>query len=169
MIEKSAKLSPDRKYRYLLSRIWKPSKGIALFVCLNPSTADENIDDPTIRRCIRFAESWGYGGMKMVNLFALRSTDPKVLYSSIDPIGPENSEYIGIESEMASVTVAAWGVHGSILGRGEDVLNHVLDAPHYLALTKDGFPKHPLYLRKDLKPKPFNQPLVPTQKAGRHS
>ena len=117
MIERSAILSPDRQYRYLLSRIWNPPKGFALFVCLNPSTADENTDDPTIRRCIRFAGSWGYGGMKMVNLFALRSANPKALYSRDDPIGPENSKYIGIESETALVTIAAWGVHGVYMDR----------------------------------------------------
>lgn len=92
----------------------------------------------------------------MVNLFALRSANPKALYSRDDPIGPENSKYIGIESETALVTIAAWGVHGVYMDRDKDVLN-VLDRPHYLALTKDGHPRHPLRLRKDLKPIPFNQ------------
>jgi hypothetical protein len=157
MMEKGAIFSPGRKYRYLLSRIWKPSKGVALFVCLNPSTADANFDDPTIRRCIRFSDSWGYGGMKMVNLFALRSTDPKALYDCEDPIGPENDEYIGYESEIAAITIIAWGVHGAFMNRGEETLNSNLFDPHFLALTKDGHPRHPLYLKKDLRPIPWGK------------
>lgn len=93
--------------------------------------------------------------MKMLNIFAFRSTDPRKLYKCDDPIGPENSEYLGIESECASITVAAWGVHGAFMDRGRDVLNNILDRPHYLALTKDGYPKHPLYLKKSLKPIPY--------------
>lgn len=157
MIEKTAAFSPLRRYRYLLTRIWKPAKGFALFVCLNPSTADENVEDPTIRRCIKFAEFWGYGGMKMVNIFAYRSTDPKALYSCRSPIGPENDEYIARESAIAGVTVAAWGVHGSFMDRGNIVMGRLLYRPHYLELTKDGHPRHPLYLKKNLRPLPFRR------------
>lgn len=156
MIEKSAIFSPCRKYRFVLERHWKRVNGYALFVCLNPSTADENIDDPTIRRCIRFADSWGYGGMVMCNIFSLRSTDPKALYhqSLIEPIS-ENYQYIELYSRNAEVTIAAWGVHGKLMGRGKRVLRDILKNPHYLELTKHGYPKHPLYLKKTLTPRQF--------------
>lgn len=156
MIEKSAIFSPCRKYRFTLERHWKREKGFALFVCLNPSTADENIDDPTIRRCIRFSETWGYGGLVMCNIFSLRSTDPKALYtqSLIEPIS-ENYNYIEKYSKFAGITIAAWGNHGDLNSRGETVLRSFLKKPYHLGLTKSGQPKHPLYLRSNTKPQPF--------------
>jgi hypothetical protein len=152
MMDKSAIFAPCRRYRYTLSRIWSTKKPFALFVCLNPSTADENSDDPTVRRCIRFADSWGYGGLVVANIFAYRSTDPKALYGLADPIGPENDKFIKSMSRRAGLTVAAWGVHGAYLDRGVFVFKNLLTDPHHLALTKNGHPKHPLYLRKDLRP-----------------
>jgi hypothetical protein len=150
MMNKGAIFSPCRKYRYTLTRIWTDKKPFALFVCLNPSTADENKDDPTIRRCIRFAESWGYGGLVMCNLFAYRSTDPKALYQIDHKVGPmvENWNYVKVQSQEAGVTVAAWGVHGTLKDAGGYALKELLSNPHYLALTKGGHPKHPLYLKK---------------------
>lgn len=155
MIDKSAIFSPDRKYRYTLNRIWNRKKGHVLFVCLNPSTADENVDDPTIRRCIRFAESWGYGGMVMCNLFALRSTDPKILYVHEAPNGMLNNFHIEHEDNLADITVAAWGMHGALMNRGPNVARLYLARPMCLSLTKNGHPRHPLYLKKNLKPVPF--------------
>lgn len=93
---KDAILSEDRKYRYILSRTWDETKPTVLFIGLNPSTADENEDDPTIRRCIIFAKSWGYGGLIMANLFAFRTTNPQGLYSEKNPVGSENDYYIPI-------------------------------------------------------------------------
>lgn len=148
---KNAIFSPNRKYRYMLSRIWLPSKGLACFVCLNPSTADEKTDDPTIRRCIQFADSWGYGGIVMVNLFAFRATKPKQLFLEREPIGFENDHYINNESGFARITIAAWGVAGKYQHRDKAVMPLLTD-PHYLTLTKDGHPGHPLFLKKDLKP-----------------
>lgn len=154
MMDKSAIFSPCRKYRYSLHRIWNENKPYCLFCCLNPSTATEIIDDPTVRRCIRFSFDWGYGGMVMSNIFAYRSTDPAGLKIPEDPIGPENDQYLKTLSAGAGITVAAWGIHGNYLNRGKTVLSFLKD-PHYLKLTKGGIPNHPLYLRSDLKPKQF--------------
>ena len=153
MIEKTAIFSPCRTYRYSLSRIWITAKPFVLFVCLNPSTADENTDDPTIRRCIRYADSWGYGGMVMCNLYAYRSTDPKILTNIPDPVGPDNDKYLSLNSMQADKTILAWGTNA----REDRVITamKILTNRHYLKLTKDGCPGHPLYLKKNLKPTPY--------------
>jgi len=122
-----------------------------MFIGLNPSTADENNDDPTVRRCIRYAFDWGYGGLCMANIFAFRATDPVEMKRAADPIGPENDKYLIELSEGAGIVVIAWGNHGSFHDRGNQVLK-LLDDFFYLGLTKSKQPKHPLYLRKDLKP-----------------
>ena len=155
-IEAGAEFSLDRIYRYSLWRFWKKDKGYAAFVCLNPSTADEFTDDPTIRRCINYAESWGYGGMIMLNLFAYRATDPIKLYSAKDPIGPDNDFHLRSASSKAKVTIAAWGTHGGYLGRDNAVMS-MLTAPKCLGITKEGYPKHPLYLKKGLKPAQYGE------------
>jgi hypothetical protein len=115
---------------------------------LNPSTATEHDDDPTIRRCIDFAKRWGYGGLEVGNLFALRSTDPAILRYFGDPIGPKNDEVLIGICHRAAFVVAAWGVHGKLRGRGGQVLrllgNH--KAIHSLGLTEEGQPRHPLYV-----------------------
>lgn len=89
-MKKSAILSDDRKYRYSLSRVWDESKNKVMFIGLNPSTADETEDDPTIRRCINFAKSWGYVGLEMTNLFAFRATAPKDMKNTKEPIETVN-------------------------------------------------------------------------------
>lgn len=148
----SAVFSEDRKYRYLLIRQWDDDKPFMGLIALNPSTADETNDDPTIRRCIGFAKSAGYGALFMGNIFAFRSTDPKKLLSVRDPVGPENNQWLKYISDESEIVVAAWGTHGKLRGRGEEVKNS-LDKLYVLGLTKGGFPKHPLYLPKTLKPK----------------
>lgn len=148
---KTAAISNDLKYRYELTRVWDSSKPLVAFIGLNPSTADDKIDDPTIRRCIGFAKTWGFGGLIMGNIHALRSTDPKALYHSEDPTGIMNDAYLMSIKSRALITVAAWGVHGELQGRGEKV-KKLLEYCYVLGLTKDGHPKHPLYLKKDLKP-----------------
>jgi hypothetical protein len=150
----SAEFSPCRTYRYLLTRKWDVRKYSAMFIGLNPSTADENIDDPTIRRCIQYAKDWGYGGLIMANLFAFRATDPSVMMDADDPIGSDNDYWLRDAASRAGIGVAAWGVHGKLLKRNQHVLNMV-PGLHYLRLTKDGHPGHPLYLPKNLKPIPF--------------
>ena len=151
----AAILSPCRTYRYSLTREW--GSGIAvLFVGLNPSTADETSDDPTIRRCIGFAREWGYARLHMANLFAFRSTDPSGMKNASDPIGPENDMHLLALANDSALTVAAWGTHGTFGGRHSTV-RKMLPRLHYLRLTKDGHPGHPLYLPKSLRPIEWKQ------------
>jgi len=154
---KSAVFSEDRAYRYQLTRTWDETNAdICAFIGLNPSTADETEDDPTIRRCIDFARQWGHGGLIMLNLFAFRATDPKVMKAAADPIGPENIFKILEGCERSSRVVAAWGVHGSHMGMGRRVAKLMQPRLECLGTTKAGHPRHPLYLRKDTKPAAFN-------------
>ncbi len=151
MMQKTAMFSDDRIYRYSLSRIWNERKGVVAFIGLNPSTADENVDDPTITRCIRFTDSWGYGGITMVNLFAFRATNPKDMKAAKDPVGPSNDLELMRADFCSDLVILAWGIHGDFLNRNKKVLSYLRE-PHCLALTKAGQPRHPLYLSKDLKP-----------------
>lgn len=149
--------SPCRSYRYALWREWIGGEGYAMFVGLNPSTADETQDDPTIRRCIAFAKAWGYAGLCMTNLFAFRATDPKDMKAAADPVGPDNNKHLGMLAQRAGVVVAAWGANGTHRGRDAEVRAMLDQALHCLALTKDGHPGHPLYLPKTLKPVEFKR------------
>lgn len=122
-----------------------------MIVGLNPSTADEVKDDPTLTRCINFAKSWGYGGVCMTNLFAYRATDPKDMKAQNDPIGAENDIWLNKLANDAGIVVAAWGNDGSYLGRSNMVVE-MLPNLHYLKMNKSGEPAHPLYLKADLIP-----------------
>jgi hypothetical protein len=120
------------------------------FIGLNPSTADETEDDPTIRRCIGFAKRWGFDGMCMLNLFALRATDPNEMKRHPDPVGPDNDECLRRGVHLFSKTVACWGVHGSHRNRHYGILGLFgLAQLWHLGLTQAKQPKHPLYLRSD--------------------
>lgn len=148
-----ATLSPCRKYRYALWRRWEPQAPYALFVGLNPSTADEYTDDPTIRRCKRFASDWGYGGLCVANLFALRATNPADMIAHSDPVGPDNNAWLEHLANNASAVILAWGAKGSHRGRNRECENIL--ARHYpkcLGKTKAGHPRHPLYIRADATP-----------------
>lgn len=155
-----AEFSHDREHRYTLERYWwaDPPRPAVAFIGLNPSTADEVQDDPTVRRCIRYAKAWGYGGMIMLNIFGLRSTDPKQLYYSQRPIGMLNDHFIKatVNREDVKLVVACWGNHGALRSRGWDVRQLVAREGkliyHLGELTKFGEPRHPLYLKADLKP-----------------
>ena len=149
----SATISACGTYRYTLDRWWGNDGVSAVFVMLNPSTADADQDDPTIRRCLGFARAWQCDYLTVVNLFALRSTDPAALLAHPDPIGPENDDAIMKAVACADYVVAAWGVHGSIRGRGVAVRQLILKPLRCLGLTKSGHPRHPLYVRAD-------QPLI---------
>lgn len=152
-----ATFSPCRTWRYRLERRWSAGP-TAAFILLNPSTADETNDDPTIRRCIGYAKGWGYGGLVLGNIFALRSTDPKGLYSHPDPVGPDNDRVLAEIAREADRIVCGWGTHGAFTGRGGAVLRVIREAgatPLALKLTSAGHPGHPLYLRSDLEPRPF--------------
>jgi hypothetical protein len=145
VMQGSAVFSPCRTWRYALARRWAPDGQPVMFVALNPSTADETLDDPTVRRCIGFAKRWGFPAMLMLNAFALRSTDPRALYSAADPVGPENDTWLLAMRQTAARCVVCWGAHGALLDRGTEVVQLV--APVFsFGFTKDGFPKHPLYL-----------------------
>ncbi|MBI5422211.1 DUF1643 domain-containing protein [Candidatus Peregrinibacteria bacterium] len=150
-MNQGATFSPDRKHRYTLWRIWDEKKPYAMFVGLNPSTADETQNDPTVTRCIGYAKKWGYGGLYMMNIFAFRSTDPKKLRLVRDPIGEKNDHWIKRIAREAGIVVAAWGNHGLFLDRSKAVLE-LIPHPHCLKLNKNGEPCHPLYLASDLMP-----------------
>lgn len=132
---------------------------MALFVGLNPSIADETKNDPTQRRCMRFAYDWGFSGYFMGNIFGLVSTNPDGLKTTADPIGLETSEYLQSMTRLSDLVVVCWGVHGSLLGRGEHMLKilQAIKLVYHLGLNQDGSPKHPLYLRADTKPSLYNQ------------
>jgi hypothetical protein len=121
-----------------------------MLVGLNPSTADEETDDHTIRRCIGFAKSWGYGGIYMLNLFAFRATQPADMKKAEDPVGPDNDNLLAAYQITTAKTVACWGTHGSYLGRDKSVTSF-MGALYCLGTTRDGHPKHPLRLRADTK------------------
>ena len=148
-VERGAYLSKDRVYRYSLWRYWG-AQSPAMFIGLNPSTADETQDDPTIRRCMNFAKSWGCGGIVMTNLFAFRATDPKLLKAATDPIGPENDEILDDVAAECEFRIACWGVHGTHLCRDIAVAGMMRPLKCF-GTTKDGHPKHPLYLPKTSK------------------
>jgi hypothetical protein len=150
----NATLSKCRKYRYALWRTWDDSKSYAMFIGLNPSTADETTDDPTIRRCITFARTWGYGGLCMVNLFAYRATEPSNMKTAIDPIGPENDTWLKKLAKNAGVIIAAWGNDGIFLNRSSDVKLMLPDLM-CLKLNKSGEPVHPLYQPNNSMPTPM--------------
>lgn len=154
-VESAAVISDDQQYRYSLTRRWGAGPD-ATFIMLNPSTADASQDDPTIRRCIGFAKREGCASLTVVNLFAYRATDPRALLDVDDPRGPDNVLHIERAVAGSSIAIAAWG---SFLWQNRKRLRppaFVLDlAVDLLCLgtTKDGEPRHPLYVRGD-------QPLV---------
>lgn len=150
-IARTAILSPDGRYRYRLTRWWESGyHRRCVFVMLNPSTADANIDDPTIRRCMSFARREGYGGIEVVNLFAMRTTRPVHLKEAADPVGPENNSYLRSALIGHSMVIAAWGAHkmAAIPGRALAAMANGAPPLHCLGTTKDGSPRHPLYLKE---------------------
>lgn len=166
LTESYAHISHDGDYRYTLGRRWsgEDGDGTAVFVMLNPSTADASVDDPTIRRCIGFAKSFGCGGLHVVNLYAYRAKKPADLRLAADPIGPENDEVLRATFLTAygegSPVVAAWGSNADPL-RAEFVSLLAQAAGISLAalgVTKRGAPRHPLYLRSDAPLTPWRMP-----------
>lgn len=138
---------PTGRYRYRVWRSWEPALPTVTFIMLNPSTADASHDDPTIRRCLSFARSWGFGRLDVVNLCAYRATSPAVLLAADDPFGPENGQHLLAALTNADLVVAAWGNHGRVFtpppfGR----------AVHHLGLTKLAQPRHPLYVHGETRP-----------------
>jgi len=142
--------SPDHVYRYLLRRrVYPYAKRTCVFIMLNPSTANEWHEDPTVRRCKGFALQWGYGILEVVNLFALRATDPIQLYQVEDPICPKNDQHILEGAQRADLVVAAWGNRGGLLERSLAVMEMLKGFDVYcLGLTASAEPKHPLYVAR---------------------
>lgn len=157
--EAGAEFSLDRVYRYRLWRHWDRSRGHVLWCMLNPSTADETQLDPTLRRCAQYSRDWGYGGFEVVNLFAFRATDPKVMRAmGMDAIGELNRDVIRESLRWTTLVVAGWGVLRTPEEKehAEDILGVLMENKVYcLGTNADGSPKHPLYLRADLKPVRF--------------
>ena len=142
-------------YRYVLWRRWDNSNGREMgVVMLNPSTADHETLDPTVATCVRLAKRDGFGGVVVYNLFALRSTDPKLLRTATDPVGKMNDEYLAAltrPNARKDTLVVAWGNHGGLNDRDKEVLKLLRGVDLYcLGVTKVGFPRHPLYTRKDV-------------------
>lgn len=158
----SADFSPCGRWRYTLRRSWAPGRAAParrdrlLIIALNPSTADAERDDPTIRRCIGFAQAWGFQALCVVNLFAWRATLPADLKAAADPVGPDNDAWLRQEARRAGLVLAAWGVHGVHQGR-DAAVRAMLPALHCLRRTRDGHPAHPLYLPKTLRPVPMGR------------
>lgn len=151
-----ASFSPCRKWRYSLWRIWEPSRPRVAFIGLNPSTADETEDDPTVRRCINYAKTWNFGGMYMFNIFGVRATDPRQMLADDEPVGPYNDDFIIDEISQCQRIVCCWGSHGSHMKRSDEVLEILKSKKLFcFGLNNNGEPKHPLYLKKDLIPVPF--------------
>jgi hypothetical protein len=152
----TAQVSDCGSYRYRLGRRWARGPGV-LFIMLNPSTADATQDDATIRRCIGFAKEWQMGALGVVNLYALRATDPRALALADDPVGPLNNDAIHDAITESRLVVAAWGAHPmaahrvSALTEATDAIGRTLAC---LGTTKAGHPRHPVRL-------PYGTPLVP--------
>jgi hypothetical protein len=154
-MKKGAVIDKTGTYRYSLWREWDQDKLKLVFIMLNPSKADENIDDPTLRRCINFANSWGYGSLMVVNLFAYRSATPLDLRQVSDPVGIANDRYLKKAIKSAAQVLVAWGNNGKLMQRDRLVLEllskHNIQ-PHCLGITQGGHPRHPLYTKCCTKP-----------------
>lgn len=136
-------------YRYLLWRTLSTTESATvLFVMLNPSTADGVSDDPTLRRCIGFARSWGLGRLEVCNLFAYRTPTPRALQTERDPVGPLNDSVLASVAKRADLTVVAWGVAGRLRQRDDYVTRTLLEGRslYCLGWTRTGAPRHPLYV-----------------------
>jgi hypothetical protein len=152
-----AVFSPDRAYRYLLIRRWALGGPTMTMVMLNPSDATAFRSDPTATRCVSLARREGCSALEILNAFALVSPYPKALLRHPDPVGPRNDEFIERHCLPGRLVVVAWGANGGLMGRDAEVTASLLARGvglHCLGTTKDGKPRHPLYL-------PASQPLVP--------
>jgi hypothetical protein len=149
-MEREAVISDCGRYRYLLRRAWDHDKPRALFVMLNPSTADATVDDATIRSCIRLSRGFGYGSFEVVNLFSWRATDPKDLAASPTPIGSEQYGITDAAIARCDIPICAWGAHPMANGHGRRMVEQISasrPAAFCLGKTKAGEPKHPLYIK----------------------
>lgn len=149
-IERDAVISHCGKYRYLLRRSWDHTKPRALLVMLNPSTADANIDDATVRSCARLLRALHYGSFEIVNLFGFRATNPNDLGQTDDAVGPDNDGIAVAAVNRCDIAICAWGAHWSSGGRGRrlhEIITAVRPVAYCFGRTKSGAPKHPLYIK----------------------
>ena len=154
-----AEFSLCRRYRYSLWREWGPRTTYAMFIGLNPSTADADVDDPTIRRCVGFAKGFGFGRIEVVNLFAFRATKPADLRAAGYPVGEFNDLHIVSAGARAAVVCVAWGAAAGGLARPLEVLALLREAglqPRCLRVTSSGHPQHPLYLPASCELRAYN-------------
>lgn len=158
-VNRGARFSPCRTWRYALWREWDTQLSPMVVIGLNPSTADETQDDPTIRRCIGFAKSWGFGSLYMLNLYAFRATKPLDMVQSDDPVGPDSDAAFLRYCAKADLVLAAWGaltVRWRPRVQWQQRIAHVRDLLdqdlHCLGMTSDGSPRHPLYVKGDTQP-----------------
>jgi len=155
----TAVYSPCEGYRYALTRVWNPAGRRVLFVMLNPSTATEVQNDPTVERCERRARALGFGAFRVCNIFAFRATDPRVMRAQKDPDGPGNDAAILEGAGWADTIICAWGTHGAHRGRGaavEALLRATGKPLRHLGLSKAGHPKHPLYIAYSRQPEDWS-------------
>ena len=148
----TADFGPGLLWHYRLTRVWDHERPSLAWIMLNPSTADESVLDPTLRRCLGYSCAWGYGAMTIYNLFALRSTDPRALRTHPDPVGRDNDNWLRVAFRHAPLLVAGWGGGGKLFGRQDRVA--ALARAQGVALmclgtNADGTPVHPLYQRAD--------------------
>ena len=170
IMRSSAEFDSDRKFRYALYRVWDDRKPNIGFLLCNPSTADENVLDPTLTRCLNYAQRFGGGGMAIANLFGLRSTDPKKLATKYEEgkeiVGDANDSVIQRISDESSLLIVGWGEYTGKVGRlvhhrAQEVLRMLKGRTIYaLATCKDGCPRHPLYLPADLEPNFYNSDIL---------
>jgi hypothetical protein len=141
--------SDCERYRYALTRVWDEAGPRVLFIMLNPSKATEVQNDPTVERCERRARVLGFGGFRVMNIFAWRETDPRLLRTAADPVGADNDALLLDGLGWADTVIAGWGVHGEHMNRGLEVEVLLRGAGvdlHCLGLSKAGHPRHPLYI-----------------------
>ena len=151
--------SADERYRYSLERQWDPARPVMTAIMLNPSTATEAKNDPTVARVERRARMGGFGALRVTNIFSLRATDPAELYGPHDPIGPETDRLLAASAEGAGLILCGWGAHGTLLDRGAAVVALLRGAGHTLSvlgLTRAGLPRHPLYVGYGIAPRPWD-------------
>lgn len=154
----TAVYSDCERYRYSLTRVWDSAGTTVHFVMLNPSTATEVQNDPTVERCERRARALGHGAFRVTNIFAWRDTDPRKMRAAKDPVGAANDAAILEATAWADQTICAWGTHGEHLARGpqvEAMLRETDAALFHLGLSKAGHPKHPLYIAYTQRPEPW--------------
>lgn len=157
MDKTGAEFDATATYRYRLWREWNGNLPRVGFVMLNPSRADATVNDPTIRRCVGFAQGWGFGAIEVMNLFALRAVHPAHLKAVPDPVGANNDAYLRTLAHRVDSIVLAWGNWGAWGDRDRAVIRLLqATAPLYcLGQTKQGHPRHPLYLKASTPLCPF--------------